>query len=380
MQDPRSALATFYAAYFACTGIVLPFLPPWIDGKGFSPLTIGVLLALPPLAKIVAPWVWGRLADRTGRRKGILIASTAASALALAALSMQSGFGLIFIFLALYALTTAPGLPFTEATSMEQSERLSFAYGPIRMWGSIAFMVVSIGFGAVADRVGIGPGLMAGAGFLVLAAVAATQMPRPVTPGRVERTRSAGRTGRKTGVVRLFTACALMQASHGAYYAFFSIYLLELGYGRSVVGALWAFAVLCEVLLLTRIDGVVNRLGTSHVQQICAGAAAVRWLIVAGSTTIVPLMLGQALHSLTYAAFHVSSLREVHRRFDAGSRATGQAMYSGLTFGLGVSAGTLLAGRLAEPIGFPGLFVLSAGIAVASLLMLRTVPRLGKTG
>jgi PPP family 3-phenylpropionic acid transporter len=374
MRDPRPVLAAYYAAYFACIGIIMPFLPLWIRDRGFSPAVIGVLLALMPLAKIVAPWTWGRLADRTGRRKELLIASTLVSAVALAFLSMQAGLAPIFMLLALYAFTTAPGLPFTEATAMEQSDRRSFAYGPIRVWGSIAFMVVSIGFGAMVDRVGGGVGLLAGAGFLVLAVVAAVMMPRPETeddPGLPGRAASGGR---RAGVVRLFAACALMQASHGAYYAFFSIHLMELGYGGAAIGALWAFAVLCEVLLLFRIDGIVSRLGTGRVQQICTAAAALRWVIIAATGSVVPLVFAQALHALTYAAFHVSSLREVHLRFEAGSRTTGQTMYSGLTFGLGIFVGTLLAGRLADTIGFPGLFSLSAGIALASFLMLKTVP------
>ena len=83
-RDPRPALALFYAAYFANMGILVPFLPPWLREQGIAPTTIGALLALQPLAKMVAPWTWGRWADRTGERRAPLAIAMAASASQLA--------------------------------------------------------------------------------------------------------------------------------------------------------------------------------------------------------------------------------------------------------------------------------------------------------
>ena len=50
-------------------------------------------------------------------------------------------------------------------------------------------------------------------------------------------------------MVCLLLACALMQASHGPYYVFFSIHLEDLGYSGGEIGALWALAVVAEVAL-----------------------------------------------------------------------------------------------------------------------------------
>ena len=59
---------------------------------------------------------------------------------------------------------------------------------------------------------------------------------------------------------------------------------------------------------------------------------------------------------------------------DPGSRATGQTLYSGLTYGLGIFVGTLTAGRLVETIGFHGLFLTSALVALLSMAVMWTVP------
>ena len=41
-----------------------------------------------------------------------------------------------------------------------------------------------------------------------------------------------------------------------------------------------------------------------------------------------------------------------------------------MTYGLGMFVGSLAAGSLAEPLGLPGLFVLSAGVALGALVVL----------
>jgi hypothetical protein len=73
-------------------------------------------------------------------------------------------------------------------------------------------------------------------------------------------------------------ACLLMQASHGAYYAFYSIYLEANGYSDSAVGALWALGVAIEVLVFMGMHRLLERFG--------AGACcwrAWRWRCCAGS-------------------------------------------------------------------------------------------------
>lgn len=370
-RDPRTALSLFYAAYFANMGILIPFLPPWLRAQGLAPSAIGILLATQPLLKLVAPWTWGALADRTGERRVPLIAALllSASALAVLGLATPASFAALLALVALYAAGSAPALPYAEATSLEQADRHGFDYGTVRLWGSLTFIVASVGFGVVVDRVGAPAGFLAGAGFLIAALACVALWPAAERHGPA-RPRAPARAGADRSTVRLFVACAAMQASHGGYYAFYSIRLQDLGHDAVVIGAMWGFGVLCEVALLTRADRLVERFGTGTVLSASLVAAAVRWTAIGSTGHLAVLVPAQALHALTYAAFHVAALREVHRRFPPGRRATGQALYSGLTYGLGTLVGTLAAGRLAEAIGLPGLFLVSAATAAAGLAVL----------
>jgi len=134
---------------------------------------------------------------------------------------------------------------------------------------------------------------------------------------------------------------------------------------------LWALAVISEVLLLTRMDSIVERLGDRIVLRTSLLVAAARWVLIGSVASIPWLMLGQVLHSVTYAAFHVAAIRVVYRRFGSAQRTRGQAMYSGLTFGLGLFVGSLAAGWAAELVGIPAVFLGSAGAALLGLFVLR---------
>ena len=68
MSFALRVLALVYFWQFAAMGALLPFLPPYLANRGFSPSDIGWLLASMTVLRIVAPTIWGYVADRTGAR------------------------------------------------------------------------------------------------------------------------------------------------------------------------------------------------------------------------------------------------------------------------------------------------------------------------
>jgi len=377
--DPRPRIAFLYAAKFAHLGIVMPFLAPWMLGRGLRPAAIGVLLALPPLFKIVAPWCWGRWADRGGRRRELLAVAALGAGAALAGMVTAQGLALLALLMTLYSFARSPVLPYIEATSLEQAERRGFDYGSIRLWGSLAFVVTSSGIGALQGWISLETGLLVAAAMLALCGLLAPTLPAPLKTtdgGKAERGAPGATAAEdRKGLVRFLAACALMQASHGAYYTFYSIRLQDLGYGPAAIGLLWALATIAEILLLLRMDRIVARLGTQAVLVASLVVAAARWALIGSFSSAGWLIVGQTLHAVTYAAFHVAAIRVVYRRFGPLHRAKGQAMYSGMTFGLGLFAGSLVAGWLVEPLGLPVVFLASAGVALTALLVLGRTAR-----
>ena len=73
-------LGLFYAAYFFFGGVQLPFFPLWLEARGLDARTIGMVIAVPTLVRIVAtpiithagrpaPGAEGDAGDRLGGRR-----------------------------------------------------------------------------------------------------------------------------------------------------------------------------------------------------------------------------------------------------------------------------------------------------------------------
>ena len=60
------ALGLAYFAYFAVLGIFVPYLPMFLDGRGFNSHDIGLLLAIVTTSRIIGPSLWAMVVERKG--------------------------------------------------------------------------------------------------------------------------------------------------------------------------------------------------------------------------------------------------------------------------------------------------------------------------
>ena len=66
-------LGLFYAAYFFFGGVQLPFFPLWLEARGLDASTIGLVIAVPTLVRIVATPIITHQADRRRALKATLV-------------------------------------------------------------------------------------------------------------------------------------------------------------------------------------------------------------------------------------------------------------------------------------------------------------------
>ena len=85
-------LAAFYFLFFVGAGLWVAYLPPYFAARGLGAAEIAWLLALPQLARIVAPTAWGSLADRFGAQRAVVVLACAAGVVCYALLPVVSGF------------------------------------------------------------------------------------------------------------------------------------------------------------------------------------------------------------------------------------------------------------------------------------------------
>ena len=362
-------LGLFYFTYFAGLGVMLPWFNIYFEQMGLSAFQIGILSAIVPAGKPLFSTLWTFRADREGGRRGLTVTVCVLSAMALLGFFPARTFaGFVLASVAL-AIVDAARLPLVEATTMDLARDGRVVYGRIRGWGSIGFIVSAMTIGWLLIDGPIRIVLYAAAVWAALNAVASTGLPRvPHEPGGARTTLRAA-LGRP-GVALFLSGCLLMQASHGAYYAFFSIHMRRNGHASASIGTLWALGVLAEVLVMFFPRIVTARLAPSAMMTLCAVLAAARWGMLAWSAESAIVAPAQVLHAFTFAAFHIAAVSLTHQLFPADLRASGQALFAGLTYGLGTVAGTFVSGALFDRVGPWRTFAASSLIALAAAGMI----------
>jgi PPP family 3-phenylpropionic acid transporter len=168
-------------------------------------------------------------------------------------------------------------------------------------------------------------------------------------------------------VFAFLLACLLMQISHGPYYTFYSIYLEGFGYSKTVIGMLWAFAVVCEIGVFLLMQRLLTRVSLRAVLIASFFLAAMRWLLIGHyPENLSVLVLAQALHAATFGSFHATAMQLVHRFFTGRHQHRGQAIYGSLSFGIGGAVGSLYSGHAWATLGPTITFniaAVSAGLA-----------------
>ena len=365
-------LGGFYFFYFAYLGAYAPFFTLYLLWVGRSAVEIGVLMALPAVARIVAPHLWGWLADRAGGQTWLLRITAAAGVVAFLGVFAGSGFHWLFFVLLLAGFFLSAALPLIEATTLAHLGGDTGGYGPVRVWGSIGYIVAVVSIGYVLDWTSVDflPWIVAGtlAGMLAYC----WRIPEARAGVHPSDTHSIWRILRRPEVVALIVACALMAAAHGPYYTFYSIHLVNLGYSKAITGWLWALGVVCEIAVFLWLPRLYARFSLRRILIASFALAVVRFLMIGwGAGHLVLLLLAQALHAATFGSFHAAAIGLVHRIFRGRHQARGQAIYGSLSYGIGGTVGAFASGYAWQFLGAGPTFTLSAAAALAGMLLLR---------
>jgi PPP family 3-phenylpropionic acid transporter len=366
-MPPALGLSTYFGAYFLYVGAFVPYFALYLAARGFGAAEIALVMAMPQLARIVAPSFWGWLADRSGAARAIVVGSVAALLAGYALLGAVEGVLAVALVLLAMSLASAGALPLVEALTLSTIAGRPDRYGPIRLWGSVGFIAGVLGTGLWLDAHApqtLLPVLMV---LLVLALGVSLGLPPWRAPHAAE-----GQVARLADVLRrvevraFFAACFCMAAAHGALYGFFSLHAQALGYSKSAIGALWTLGVLAEIGVFLAWPRLTRRWSLRLLlvaSFLCAGA---RFLAIGWGTHLLALLIvAQLLHAATFGVHHAASVAAVQRLFPGRLHATGQTLYSSLSYGLGGGAGLLAAGWTWEALGAGASFTLSAAFALA---------------
>jgi PPP family 3-phenylpropionic acid transporter len=364
-------LSAFYFTFFAHGGAYVAYFPLYLADRGLSAVEIAGVLALAPLARTFAPAAWGWLADASGAHRGIVVFSCAVSAAAFAFLPFTPHIALL---IALMSVLSAGALPLVEAITLSSLAGQPGRYGPIRLWGSVGFIAVVLAGGAWLDFQPVAMLPAALALFMLMTLGTALGLPaaRAHAAADVVRLRFTREIGALLG------AGFCMAVAHGALYAFFSLHLEQHGYSGTTIGMLWTLGVLGEIVVFLYLPQLFRRYALSSILAASLLCAVARFLAIGWATAeLWIVLLAQLLHAATFGSFHAASVAAVHRVFPPAAQATGQTLFSSVSYGAGAAAGTLLAGWGWEAGGGQLAFSVAAAASLAGAFFAARLKRAG---
>lgn len=367
---PYWRLSGFYFFYFAVVGALIPYWGIYLKSLGYSSQDVGVISAIILATRIVAPNFWGWLADRSQQRLRIIRVGSLLASLIFAGVMLDSRYGWLVLVISCYTFFWHAVLPQFEVITLAYLGENYHRYSQIRLWGSLGFMAAVVGLGWIFDVLPIRFLPVFILSFLILIWLSSLSLQDVAAKKEALGRGDLLKVILQPTVLCFLVASFLLQFSHGPYYTFYTLYLVEnYGYSRAATGLLWALGVLAEVGIFIVMHRLLHGFSLRHLLLFSLFISVLRWLLIgycAESLTL--LLLAQLMHACSFGVAHAVSIELVRNYFTGSHQGQGQALYSSFSFGAGGAAGALVGGLLWDYSA--ALTFLLAAIAVGLALIL----------
>ena len=325
---------------------------------GFSGREVGLVYATNALAATLMPPVVGWLADRHVGADRLLVSLSLGAAAAITAAFFTTGFVALYCLILLFNLCFIPTFSLLSSVCFHQLPRPERDFPAVRLWGTVAFMLVGLVLSFFALEASAVPLLMAAGDALLLAGVAATLPAVPPQPGFDLKTLlgpEARRLLRQPGMAILLVAMLVSCFPSAFYYSFVNPFLNEVGW--TAAAAKMSLGQLVEIGVIATLPWVFTRLrfrrivfwglllwGLRYFAFAFARPEQAEWLLYAailvqGFVFVWVVMAGQIYVDL---------------RVPVQLRSTAQGLISFANQGLGIFVGSWLAGEVVEAYATPG--------------------------
>lgn len=339
-------LSNTYFWYFAVLGLSVPFLAVFLDGRGFSSVEIGEMLAIITATRIFGPTLWAMFADKTGKQLPIIRLGAFLAFITFALVIFTDSYWGLTLSLALFSLFWTAILPQLEVLTLASIRRSAKIYARIRLWGSVGFIVLAVISGELVDRYSPDVFIAIGA-FILLMLWASTlfhRQPRKVKPKPHTQGSIFGRLI-QAKFIYFFLAGLLLQISFGPYYAFFGMFIRQLDYPSYAIGLFISVGVIAEIGIFIVAGRLFQLFGIKPLIFFSLFLTAIRWYLT-GFYGDVPwlLVLAQIAHAAGFGLYHSASMQFIQQHFASNEQNRGQAIYIGGVYGIGGAIGAYAAG------------------------------------
>ena len=361
--------ALFFFAYYGYVGVFSPYASLYFADRGLSATQIGILMSLMQVMRIFGPNVWGWVADQSRRRVLVLRLTSVAAALTFCGMFVGQSFMFFFALMVTVNLFTSAQGPISEALMLSSMRGDLTHYGRVRLWGSVGFIVLVTLSGYALDWQGIE--LMPWIALLMLVMVTSVTFSLHEEPAtqHAQPSNSVRELLSRKSVLSFFASTFLMIAAHSSLYVYYSLYLSDMGYSKSVIGLMWSLGVIAEILFFFYQAPLFRRFGVRKLMLFSLAIAVIRFLMIGwGAQSLAILLVAQVLHAATFGVHHSASVATLQRWFAGSLQARGQALYISISYGLGGTVGGLLLSACWDTFGARWVYVLAAIMSFLGLI------------
>lgn len=365
----RIRLSIMMFLQFAIWGAWFVVFYPYLTGKGFSDAQAGYLIGNMALGAILSTMFAGHIADRlfaSERMMAVLHLVGAALLYWMAQIQSPDEYWLLFAVSLAYALVYNPTLALSNSIAFTHIPNATRDFPGLRVLGTIGWIVAGflIDFlfkASTVDAAGKPIVIPASAsnGPLVLAAglsaaLGLFSLLLPHTP-------PTGKAGEPMPVAKamglfsdpsfavFFTVSFAITIVLAFYYTTTSAFL-ESAAGVTDTGSTMAIGQICEMVFLPLLPFFLFRMGMKWVLALGMFCWGLRYFLFSqGGPTGFPfalVIIGVALHGFCFDFFFAAGFIHVDNEAPRDIRASGQALFSFLTYGVGMWLGNQLAGWL----------------------------------
>ena len=361
--------ALFFFAYYGYVGVFSPYASLYFADRGLSATQIGILMSLMQVMRIFGPNVWGWVADQSRRRVLVLRLTSVAAALTFCGMFVGQSFMFFFALMVTVNLFTSAQGPISEALMLSSMRGDLTHYGRVRLWGSVGFIVLVTLSGYALDWQGIE--LMPWIALLMLVMVTSVTFSLHEEPAtqHAQPSNSVRELLSRKSVLSFFASTFLMIAAHSSLYVYYSLYLSDMGYSKSVIGLMWSLGVIAEILFFFYQAPLFRRFGVRKLMLFSLAIAVIRFLMIGwGAQSLAVLLVAQVLHAATFGVHHSASVATLQRWFAGPLQARGQALYISISYGLGGTVGGLLLSACWDTFGARWVYLLAAIMSLLGLI------------
>ncbi|HTE96126.1 MAG TPA: MFS transporter [Bradyrhizobium sp.] len=360
-------LALFYGTMFGMVGTHLPFFTVWLKAVGIDAFWIGIITAIPPVTRFtVLPFVTA-LAERRHALRGAIVATAFATALGFSILGTQHQPVLVFLAYAVTCCLWTPMVPLTDAYALRGVARHGLNYGPLRLWGSAAFVAGALGCGLLVDVIAAQNLIWVIASVAALGAFVGLGLQGLDTPKSLASIHhGAGALLRDPGFLAIIVTSALIQGSHAAYYIFASIAWQQAGLGGLTIAGLWSLGVIAEIVVFALSPRFT--LPPVTLVAIAALSAVARWVITAQEPPLAILAIVQLAHGLTFGLTQVGTMMLLVGYVPGHVMARGQG-YLAACSGIVSSSLSIISGAIYAQYG-QGVYYVMAAMALSGAVVM----------